>query len=160
MILYRIAKNEYIRDLNGTGARRYGGRWNKPGIPVLYTSEARSLALLELIVHFNSAAAIKLGYSFLSIEVDEQAIHHLPEDLQPNLLTQMNTLELSKITEEYFYPKNTLALKVPSMLVPSEYNYLLNPAHPDYPSLKVLEIQPALLDQRFESFLKKHKSAV
>jgi len=154
MILYRIAKTEYIRDLNGTGARIYGGRWNKPGIPVLYTSGTRSLALLELIVHFNSAEAIKLGYSFLSLKVDEHILHHLPEDLQPKILNRMNTEELSRITEEYFFQKNALALKVPSMLVPSEFNYLINPVHLDFQSLQVLGIEPALIDQRFETLLK------
>src|SRR5699024_12459459 len=51
MQLYRLAKEEYIRDLSGTGARLYGGRWNKKGMPMLYTSEHRSMALLELFVH-------------------------------------------------------------------------------------------------------------
>src|SRR4051812_20125146 len=51
MILYRFARSEFSKDLSGEGARRFGGRWNSAGNPVLYTSLSISLALLELLIH-------------------------------------------------------------------------------------------------------------
>jgi len=51
VILYRIAKTRHIYDLTGAGARLYGGRWNHKGIGMIYTSETRSLASLEFLVH-------------------------------------------------------------------------------------------------------------
>jgi len=51
VIVYRIAKTRYIYDLTGAGARLYGGRWNQKGIGMIYTSENRSLASLEFLVH-------------------------------------------------------------------------------------------------------------
>ncbi|MEJ0082357.1 MAG: RES family NAD+ phosphorylase [Puia sp.] len=53
MIVYRICKTMYAKDLNGAGARKYGGRWNQPGFECLYTSESRALALLEFTVNAN-----------------------------------------------------------------------------------------------------------
>ena len=51
MIVFRLAKKQYTHKLSGEGAELYGGRWNSVGTPMLYTSESRSLALLELAVH-------------------------------------------------------------------------------------------------------------
>ncbi|MBC7474708.1 MAG: RES family NAD+ phosphorylase, partial [Candidatus Sericytochromatia bacterium] len=85
MKLYRIAKEQHIRDLTGTGARLYGGRWNHKGISLLYTSESRSLATLELLVH-TSPALIPNDLSILEIEIpdtikiDNVDINSLPKD--------------------------------------------------------------------------------
>jgi|GEM_PF-4679954 len=65
MIVYRIAQTKYAQDITGSGAKKYGGRWNRPGVAALYTSQQRSLCMLELLVHFNAQAAFKQDYSFI-----------------------------------------------------------------------------------------------
>ncbi|MBK7637232.1 MAG: RES family NAD+ phosphorylase [Saprospiraceae bacterium] len=82
MEVYRICRSKYSNDLSGEGAKLYGGRWNRPGIAALYTSESRALALLELIVHFNSANALCLDYDFLALSIDETQIVSLCEEVQ------------------------------------------------------------------------------
>ena len=72
MFLYRIAKESYIRDLSGSGPRLYGGRWNPKGVSVIYTSENRALAVLELFVHM-SRTIIPPNLSLATIEVPDTA---------------------------------------------------------------------------------------
>jgi len=64
MTVYRIAKTKHIRNLSGTGARMHGGRWNRKGIGILYTSESRALATVEYLVHVPSAV-IKHEFNIL-----------------------------------------------------------------------------------------------
>lgn len=127
----------------------YGGRWNRPGLAVLYTSQARSLAMLELIVHFSSKRAFSLPYEFAHLHLDDKHIVDMQEDLKDIDLYRPNNPLLWKITDEYFTQRNVLCLKVPSVLVPKEYNYLLNPAHPGYPDISIIGFEPVLFDDRY-----------
>ncbi len=145
MILHRITTKPYINDLSGTGAMLYGGRWNKKGIRMLYTSESLSLAVLEIIANLSSSK-LKMLYCVeldFSDDLDIQAIEKLPK--QWNLFPYtMDTVELgSRLVQQ-----NGLCLKVPSAIVPTEHNYLLNPLHDDFYKVKVRDARPFLLDQR------------
>ena len=153
MLLYRISKEKYIRDLSGEGARIYGGRWNRPGVSALYTSQHRSLALLELLVHFTSKKALKNNYSFISLEVPDNEITEISKDEIPTDLHKTNNRKLWEITELYFFDKNTLALKVPSVLVKNEFNVILNPSHANYKNINILDTESAFLDERYASLL-------
>ena len=148
MYTYRICRSVYANDLSGIGAKIYGGRWNRPGLAVLYTSFARSLAILELLVHFESRDALKLPYSIMKIHVPDEKIIWLDKSLLPNDAIKMNDTRLWDITQEYFIMQNTLALVVPSMVVPQEYNILLNPQHPQYHDCKVEQVENFQLDGR------------
>ena len=150
--LYRISRNKYKDDLSGEGARLYGGRWNKPGVAALYTSEARSLALLELIVHFNSAAALKMDYVFITLGIEEEHIYNVElKDLPKDILSFNNT-KLWDITDDLFYKKDIFAMRVPSVLVPQEFNVILNPNHKLVDIMKVVEVEAAILDDRLVKF--------
>jgi RES domain-containing protein len=153
MKLFRIAKTIYASDLSGVGAKMYGGRWNKPGIAMLYTSEARSLAILELIVHFNASTALKLDYSFLTLEIEDHLIVDLNTSLLSSSFLRINENSLWEISEEYFIKKNVLALRVPSVVIPEEFNVLLNPNHNNFSKIKTLGIQKISLDERFKTVL-------
>ncbi len=150
--LYRISRNKYKDDLSGEGARLYGGRWNRPGVAALYTSEARSLALLELIVHFNSAAALKMDYVFITLGIEEEHIYNVElKDLPKDILSFNNT-KLWDITDDLFYKKDIFAMRVPSVLVPQEFNVILNPNHKLVDIMKVVEVEAAILDDRLVKF--------
>lgn len=148
MLLYRIAKQEYIGDLSGTGAKLYGGRWNKPGKAALYTSESRALAMLELLVHFNSRAAIRNVFRFAVIEVDSTLITDVPAKLFPDNLHTFNNETLWEITEKYFDQKNCLAIRVPSVIIGRESNVILNPEHENYPLVRITSVEKAAIDPR------------
>ncbi len=148
MILYRITKCNYAADLSGTGARLYGGRWNSEGKPMLYLASSRSLAVLEVLVHLDPLI-IPGNYCLTEIEVPDSKIitveaEQLPEDWRdisgPVILRQLGDAFLKK--QEY------LIMKVPSSIVPAEYNYLLNPLHPDAFEVKLLKREPFSFDRR------------
>ncbi len=151
MNLYRITKTKYANDISGEGAKMYGARWNRPGMAVLYTSEARSLALLELIVHFDSKNAFKLPHSYISLEIENFFIETLDNSLLPKTKLEPNDDRLWKITDYYFKEKKVLALRVPSVLIPEENNIILNAEHADYKSIKLINIEPINLDERFKN---------
>jgi RES domain-containing protein len=148
MQLYRIAKSNYINDLNGTGAKMYGGRWNRPGIPVLYTSQHISLSILELIVNFSSQAALSFDYSVATIEIPESKIYTpTPSELPDNWIKYNNT-ECWEMTEQLFHKKNQWAIKLPSVIVPQEYNVIINPLHKSHNSKILIKTEKFQLDYR------------
>ena len=140
MKVYRIAKTLYVNDLSGEGARLHGGRWNRPGVPVLYTSQARSLALLELIVHFAAYNAIKDSFSFLSLEIPDVEIISIDNQLLKGNKFDLNNQKLWEISEHYFFKENVLGIKVPSILIPEESNIILNPFNPNFNQIKKISI--------------------
>jgi RES domain-containing protein len=148
MQLFRITREKYAGDLSGEGAKLYGGRWNRPGVAALYLSQARSLALLELLVHFSSAAALKMNYVFITIEVPDELIVGLNNELVGQTLTKFNNESLWLITEQLFFDKNIFAIKVPSVIIPDEYNVIINPKHEAMNSIAVKNIQTTLMDDR------------
>ena len=150
--VYRITRSKYKNDLSGEGARLYGGRWNRPGVAALYTSETRSLALLELIVHFNSVAALKMDYVFMTLEIDESFIENIELKQLPKDFISFNNSKLWAITDEMFFKKDKFAIRVPSVLVPQEYNIIINPFHHQADFLKVMETENAVLDERLVKF--------
>jgi RES domain-containing protein len=151
MDLFRIAKTTYISDLSGAGAKMYGGRWNRPGMALLYTSQARSLAMLELIVHFSASSALKLDYSFLTLSIDDDLIVDLDKSILPENTIKLNESRLWEISEDYFMVQGVLALRVPSVVIPEEYNVLLNPNHAAFSKIQALKIDKVSLDERFNS---------
>lgn len=151
MKVFRIAQEKYINDLEGTGARLYGGRWNRPGVSVLYTAEHLSLAILELIVHFDSRQALENDYAYITLDIDEALIERFDPSKLPNNLTGFNQESLWETLDYYFYNKGVFALKVPSVLVPGENNILLNPLHEAMARLRKVKLTPeeVRLDKRF-----------
>lgn len=146
MILHRITTKPYINDLSGTGAMLYGGRWNEKGIRMLYTSESLSLAVLEIMANLSSS---KL-HNLYCVELD------FPDELKiqniDTLPKQWNLFPYKRYTVEQgsqFVNKGGLCLRVPSAIVPSEHNYLLNPLHDHFYQIKVKDARPFLVDQRF-----------
>jgi RES domain-containing protein len=151
MLVYRISQTKYINDLSGEGARRYGGRWNRPGVPVLYTAQHLSLAVLELIVHFNAKDALMLPYSYISIDIPNDKLIKLQDTIFQFENIEANNENLWKTLDHYFLNGKTLGLIVPSIVIPIEYNVILNPLHMEYSSIKVIETARLNLDERLAS---------
>lgn len=148
MIVYRICQTEFSNDLSGFGARMYGGRWNKKGTPVVYTSETRSLCLLELAVHLPIPFASK-NYSLVSIEVpDILALYQVSASELPQY---WQTFPAPFSIQEYgdkLLKSDYPLIKTPSAIVPAEFNFLLNPAHNHFDQIKIVNIEPFRLDER------------
>lgn len=149
MDVYRISKSDYIKDLSGTGARLFGGRWNPKGIAVLYTSENRSLAALEILVHFNrNTVPGDLQIMKLRVPDKEIAAFELKK-FNKFLLSEDATFRFEKEGQRWIESRDSLALKVPSVLMPGEYNVLINPVHDLFSYVEIEEVEDFVLDERF-----------
>lgn len=137
-------------DISGSGAATYGGRWNKKGTAVLYTSESIAIALLETVVHIPAMLVPELV--LLTIEIPDHSIFEIKlKELPKNWSAYPAPTILSEIGEEWIKKGNTIALKVPSCIINTSFNYILNCSHPDYQSVKILDIK----DFKFDARLKK-----
>jgi len=146
---WRIVKRRYQeRALDGEGARIHGGRWNTPGRPVVYASESRALAILEVLAGLGSArtlpAYVLIGLSFDPSRVTTVDPHALPEDWRRSPPPEGTR----RIGDRWLTEGASVVLRVPSALVPQESNYLLNPRHPDFTDVRVVEAAPFDPDPR------------
>jgi RES domain-containing protein len=130
MIVYRFTKQVFSHDISGEGAKKWGGRWNSSGLAVVYTSSTISLSLLELLIYQSSYEEIVIN-RLMKIKV--------PENFTPSLAINslkagwQHDIEYCRfIGNEFLQNKNALMLKVPSAVIPEEYNFLINPLHPDF----------------------------
>ena len=127
MTIYRLAAKEFIDDKAGTGARLFGGRWNPQGLGCIYTSEQISLALLEKFVHAQSKENMQ-RISLLKIEIpDEKSlVFHTDEKLLKK--NWENDIFYSQwIGEQILNDLSVVAFSVPSAIIPSERNIIINP---------------------------------
>ncbi|WP_217603861.1 RES family NAD+ phosphorylase [Chitinophaga sp. GbtcB8] len=150
MTVYRIVKTaERAQDLSGKGAYLAGGRWNSTGTFMLYTSESRSLALLENLVHYDQPELPPRLYT-MEIEIADNApIYTLSDDKLIEDWRLPETLALRRIGDQLFKDKKYLGFKVRSAVLPNEFNYLLDPLFPRYYDLvNVVNYEPLELDRR------------
>ncbi|MBZ9729905.1 RES domain-containing protein [Salegentibacter sp. JZCK2] len=148
MIVYRIAKKKWIKDLSGTGAKITGGRWNPKGFPVLYCASTSSLAILEKLVHVDFDLLPNDLY-IAEIEIPENSIHELRlKDLPKNWNKYPGPDKLKLLGENWILENKYLVLRVPSAVNPNETNYLINVDHPDDSKIKIRKTYPFEVDER------------
>ncbi len=148
MKIYRITASKYSDDLSGTGARLYGGRWNNKGTPLLYCSQNVSLAILEILVHFDGLT-VPLDLRLLQLEIDEKLIETYPTSKFTKIKKSKDAeFQFKKEGQNWIEKCNQLALNVPSIISPYEYNILINPIHPDFKQVVILKNEKLDLDNR------------
>lgn len=147
MIVYRITKSKRASDISGTGAALHPGRWNKKGTPVLYTGESKEIALLENIVHIPPMISPVLD--ILTLEIPDDSILALThKELPSNWHQYPAPTVLSETGQKWIDSGSTLALKVPSSIIHSAYNIILNCNHKDYCRVRILSQKPFYFDSR------------
>lgn len=149
---YRIAQKKYIRDLSGYGAYLAGGRWNLPGTYVLYLAAHRSLAYLEYLVHQYERELWPRNLMIATIKItdENQIIDIRPEQLPVNWASMQYRVEVQQTCEKHF-KENILGLRVPSVVVPGEFNYVLNPLFKDFSSyVEIAGVELADFDERLK----------
>ncbi|REA56874.1 hypothetical protein DSL64_25530 [Dyadobacter luteus] len=136
MMVYRLAALEYIQDQSGTGAKLFGGRWNPVGLPCLYTSAHVSLAFLEKYVHAKAKENMsRIGLLKLELPNDTDSIFHLDEtQLKPGW--HKDTEYSQWLGGQVLGDSSILAFSVPSVIIPTERNYILNPLASDFNMVK------------------------
>lgn len=148
MYVYRITTSKWANSLSGSG---YSARWNSKGIYVVYTSSNPSLATLENIVH-RSGEGFNHLFKLVEIEVPQTIKIHciekrrLPQDWD----TYENYSICQKIGDAWVKENTTAVLQVPSVIIKSEYNYILNPNHPSFSKIKISKIRDFEFDSRLK----------
>jgi RES domain-containing protein len=147
--VWRLLKTRFLQHaFDGEGARLYGGRWNSPGEPVVYTSATVSLAVLELFANVQRSELL-ISYSLLSCSFDETLHSEVGlSDLPSNWRTSPPPAELQTIGDAWLRTGRSAVLRVPSAVIEHESNYLLNPAHRDFKRIKRSPAEPFTFDLR------------
>lgn len=150
MLVYRIGKTKHANDLSGEGAKINGGRWNHKAFPCVYTSESRALSLLEYTVNIN-IEDIPRALSVSTIEIPDSEILKIDEASLPGDWKQVPSPSSTKDFGTQFLKAGKKAIiQVPSSIIKEEYNYLLNPTHPESKNFKILEIRDLIYDVRIK----------
>lgn len=148
MIVYHLGRTKYAWHLTGEGAKLNGGRWNTIGQPCIYTSEAKSLCILEY------AANVYLDemtndLSFTTYEIpDDSSLIFQPKDLPAGWMETPSPIAVREWGTEQL--QKHLALKLPSVIITSEYNYLLNPLHAEFRKVRIKEVESFTFDRRIK----------
>ncbi|MBE8596050.1 RES family NAD+ phosphorylase [Xenorhabdus sp. BG5] len=131
IIAYRLVKRKWLNSaFDGEGARLYGGRWNSRGRPCVYLASSESLAMLEVMVHLDDYSLL-LHYALLEVKLPAEVVLHLPsEQLPEDWRDEPAPPSTAEIGDGWLESGESLALAVPSVVVPRELNYIINPAHP------------------------------
>ena len=152
MEIFRIANKKYADDLLGKGAALNGGRWNKTGTPVLYCSESIEIALLETVVHLPANFAANL--MLLTLQIPDNSIQSITAfELPDNWYKHPAPEVLAEIGDDWVKSNSTIALKVPSVIVPSTSNFILNCSHSHYKKVKIIQKQNFPIDPRLTKTL-------
>ncbi len=147
MKVYRISKCKFIDDLSGRGASLYPGRWHHKGTFILYTAQSPSLAMLESVVHITTM--VQLTLCMVCLEIPDDSITGISiEQLPDNWFMNPAPDSIKQTGDLFIKNKKHLALKVPSAVMPEEYNVLLNPAHPHFNKVNVLYSRTLRVDER------------
>ena len=145
---WRICAPRYAETaFSGEGARIYGGRWNSKGRAVVYASESISLAVLEQLVHVEDPSVLD-AFVVVSATLEESSIEILSSSLPDDWRAYPAPPPLKEIGDAWLSEGRSLALKVPSVTVRGQHNYLINPLHPDFAGIEVSEPEPLDLDPR------------
>ena len=151
MVVYRISECRYIKSLSGVGAALFGGRWNSKDVYMVYTSQSGALAMLEAIVHIGKVPKPGL-YCMATIEIPDDSIETLKLEMLPaEWQNNPPPNNLKSIGDRFIESNKYAALKVPSVFITDEHNYLLNPAHPEFKKVRITSEKPIRIDNRLLS---------
>lgn len=146
---WRIVKAKLAAEaFSGEGAKDFGGRWNSPGVPVVYTAGSAALAMLETLVHLQSEELLR-RYVLFDVTFDDSMMSSVDPSKLPRAWKESPPArEIQHIGDAWATSGESVVLRVPSVIVPAEWNYLLNPVHPDFHKITIGAKQPARFDPR------------
>lgn len=136
---FRLCKTKFLTSaFAGEGARLNGGRWNSPWLAVVYASSSLSLATLKVLIHLEDPEVFARLFSWIPLEIPEDAIETLDESKLPtDWCADETSISSRSIGDAWLRSQRSAVLAVPSVVTPGESNYLLNPAHPRFPEIQI-----------------------
>jgi len=161
MKVFRVERKKYLTTtLKGIGAALTEGyRWNSLNTYLVYTAESRALATLEVSVHLDLSEDLPADRHYVEIEIPDniQILELKSEDLPDGWNSKPPVLETQYIGDDFVRGNDAAVLKVPSCIIHQEFNYLINPNHPDSTEIKVVSTTPFQFDHRFQQTKKTRK---
>ncbi len=147
--IWRLVKTKYSQHpFDGEGARLHGGRWSSPGMVVAYGSESAALAVLEVLVHVQSATTLR-AFSLATAEVPDDVVEVLEPKLLPGSWKRSPpTADCQAVGDAWVRSGRSAVLCVPSVILDGSSNYLLNPGHPAFALITVWPSRPFDFDER------------
>lgn len=149
MFVYRISRTRFAQDLSGEGARLYGGRWNRKGIPCLYTASSISLAVLEFSVHV-SLDELPRALSLATIRIPDEFKDMKVDALPGNWNNWPSPASVRELGSQWLIDGKELVFRVPSTVVPREHNFIINPLHPLMKQVKLESVEDFVFDVRIK----------
>ena len=155
MLIWRLCRAVHAAGaFSGEGARRYGGRWNTRGVPMVYCSLSLALAAIEIFVHLEPALAPEDLVSISATLPEDELMRTIRQEELPSPWW-IDLLATRALGDAWIRSNSSLALKVPSVPIRQEWNVLLNPLHPRMAELRIDPPQSFVFDARmFERSLK------
>lgn len=146
---WRIVKQRHAETaFDGEGARLYGGRWNSPGVAVVYASESRALATLEVLAGLQTNSPLP-EYVLIPAEFEDSLVVAVEvEELPVNWRKNPPPPSTQRVGDDWIAGGGSAVLRVPSALVPQESNYLLNPRHTAFSEVRIGQPEGVAMDPR------------
>jgi len=147
---FRLCKSRHVANaFTGEGARLFGGRWNSPGVAMVYTSSSLSLATLEVMVHLDDAESFSRLFSWIPVSIPDDAVEVLDASkLPPSWLADETNSSSRASGDAWLRSHRSAVLAVPSVVTPGELNYLLHPHHHRFGDLEIGDATPFRPDPR------------
>ena len=153
ILAWRVVPRQFseppFNPFDGEGASMHGGRWNSKGTPVVYTSASVSLAILEKLVHSEGKVSALLGCVMFELTIPDNLVWIVPPaSLPAGWDTSAGATELKPFGDAWVSAAQTPVMRIPSAVVATEFNFVLNPRHPEFPRLAIGGRQPLPIDPR------------
>lgn len=145
---WRIVKERHASTaFSGEGAYLYGGRWNSPGVRIVYTSGTKALAALETLVHLNPPVAFR--YVAFRVEFDKALVEKVSADALPaDWFDEPPPPSAQAVGDLWAKRARSAISEVPSVIIRGESNFLLNPSHSDFGQITIATPEPFAFDSR------------
>ncbi|HEY5590042.1 MAG TPA: RES family NAD+ phosphorylase [Paludibacter sp.] len=149
MEVYRLTRKKFTGHLSGKGAAAFGARWNSTGVELIYTAANRSLAMAEVAVHF-TLATMPIDYMMMSVFIpDDIPVKKINKtELSSNWNVFPHSASTMKIGDAFVAENKFCILCVPSAITKGDFNYLINPNHPDFSRIKIVRTEIFPFDRR------------
>jgi RES domain-containing protein len=146
---WRITKKRHSQSaFSGEAAFQYGSRWNSPGTRVVYLASNQALAALEVLVNTEDKDdLVRIPYVLIAVEFDEDWVKK-PDELPEEWAVNPAPLSAARVGDRWVKGNSSALLEVPSAVIPTEKNFLLNPVHPDFKKVKIGTPKPFGFDPR------------
>jgi len=149
MEAFRLSRQKFAGTLSGKGAAIKGARWNSTGVELIYTASNRSLAMAEVAVHL-TIATLPDDYVMMTIYVPDDI--SLQKVSAPSLPEDWNTYPIPSFTQtigdQFIRDLKYCVLQVPSAVTQGDYNLLINPFHPEFSGIKIIDAVKFPFDKR------------